>query len=279
MNTQEQATYNAAQKRLADVYRVHKVNSSFMKGLHSGVCQLAVMRLAQGGRVAPEFWQELCTGIDKQTKSSLAEMKVNIGPVEVSVHDVLAMVSQAKLDLTPRNSIYKDMNLAVARALLGNDELRENDVDQIDTAVTVYHQIAIQFFNLACEWYLMNQESGASRQMFSSLVSNAIDVLVRSSIIHYVPETNTANIEDIVNGALQAWAVRHYEKAAEKPGPVNSYVPFVATMVALCFSDIEDADEILLASNAAIYNPEYKALQDVDRAYIVFHQAMAKVNE
>lgn len=274
MQTQAPIDYTPEQKVLADAYRVHKVNASFMKGLHSGVAQLAVIRLAQGGRVAPEFWQQLCTGIDKFAPTPLGEMKLNIGPVEVSVHDVLAMVSTANLDLKPRVSLYPEMNLAVARSLMNEPEMAENELDKIDTAVTVYHQVAIQFFNLACEWYLHSTEASEARNMFSSLVANAVDIMLRSSIFHYVPEANQANCEAIADAALYQWAERHAEAAKAKPGPVNSYIPFVAIITAVVFSDIANAEELLLASNAAIYNPEYKALQEMDRAYIVFHQAL-----
>lgn len=274
MQTQEPTAYNPEQKMLADAYRVHKINSSYMKGLHSGTSQLAVIRLAQGGRVSPEFWQQMCTGIDRTAPKPLGEMSLNIGPVEVSVHDILAMVSKIALDLTPRISLYPEMNLAIARALLDEPEMAATELDKIDTAVTVFHQVAIQFFNLACEWYLHSNEDTEARQMFSSLTANAVDIMLRSSIFHYVPEANQADCEALANKALADWAARHYEAAKAKPGPVNSYIPFVAIITAVVLSDIPNAEELLLASNAAIYNPEYKSLQDIDRAYIVFHQAL-----
>lgn len=278
MNVQDANTFNAAQLILQDAYRVHKINTDFARGLYAGLSQIALIKIAAGGLLRPEAWQQLCAGIDVLTGRPLAEMEVEVGPSKHSVPNILAMLARMSFDWTPRPTLFNELNIAITRTLFVMPDDKEHTAHDIDIAISVFNQIAMQMANLIAEWLLVGKlDDVEGRRLVMFQYAEAAEVAYLSTITAYIGEREVQQISVLARASLDAWAQKHHAEAVANPAQVNGVIPFNAVLLGVVFRDIEKAEELLLCSTDVLYNPEYKDMRPVDRDYIYFHRAMGRL--
>lgn len=278
MNVQESKTFNSAQLVLQDAYRVHKINTDFARGLYAGVSQLALIKMASGGLLRPEAWQQLCTGIDALTGRPLAEMEVEVGPSKHSVPNILAMLARMTFDWTPRPALFADLRVAITRTLFDTPADKEVTAHDVDIAIAVFNQVAMQMANLIAEWLLVgNQADVEGRRLVIFHYAEATEIAYLSTITPYIGEHEVQQVSILARASLEAWANKHKAEAVANPAQVNGVIPFNAVLLGVVFRDIEKAEELLLCSTDVLYNPEYKDMRPVDRDYIYFHRALGRL--
>lgn len=278
MRTQTADQFTPMQTTLAAAFRVHKINVTFSPALFPASAYMSIWGLARLGRNSPPFWQEFIGGIDALTGKPLAEMQVKIGPATFSVHDILVLLSRMEFDLTPRNDIHGDFSVAVARALLANPDITSTDVDQVETAMAVYRQIAIQLIDLVAEWLLVNSGNASIVEAIGP-IADAMEANLRAYLSLYIPAGMEDNLGYKLREGIYNWA-RHYgPQSVANPGPVKGVIMWSGALLRTILSDIPGAEEYLLSSSDVQYNKEYEGIPQVDRDYIYFHRVIGAVEQ